>query len=171
MKIPFCPNEEKVADLLKKGRWPWAADSKLRNHVDNCGRCSDVLFMVQSLQQSRSASMLKAHAASSHELWLKAQLRRHSSIMEQVARPIVWAERFALLGMLCVAIGLMFRQRMQISGWVDWMTGSFPAEAMRLSSFWSASSQQGSLIGYSILAGFAAVACICGFTLFMSDAK
>ena len=171
MRIPFCPNEEKVAGLLREDRWPWAADSGLQNHAGRCSRCSDIIFTVQFLQQSRSASMLTAHAGSPDKLWWKAQLLRRSSTFQQVTRPIVWAERFALLGMLCVVIGLMFRQRSQIGDWIDWMKGMFAPEALHLSSFFPPSGYQGGLIAYSILAGLAAVACICGFTLFMSDAK
>ena len=155
MRLPFCPYEEKVAGLVTEGNWPWAADSGMLDHVRKCSRCSETLSAVQLLQQDRSAAMLSAHAGSYYELWWKAQMRRRSTSAERITQPLLWAERFALFGILCVAGGFLFVQRGQIVEWLHWLAGIF--------------APHGNLLGYSILAGLVAVACICGFTLLTSE--
>jgi hypothetical protein len=170
MSILFCPNEEKVAELLSKNIWPWSADPVLAAHVAECSRCSEVVFTAQILKQDRAATMLTAHTDSPYHLWWRAQLRRRNSTVEQVTRPLAWAEKLALFCMLCVAGGLVYWQWRQVSRWVGWLGGNFENKA-----FWSAlsfhSAVQSSLMGYLILAGIAAVACIWVLTLLMSGAK
>ena len=39
--------------------------------------------------------------------------------MEQITKPVVWAEKFALICMLCVAGGFVFWQ--WVGEWVDWI--------------------------------------------------
>jgi hypothetical protein len=171
MKLPFCPHEERVAELLNENRWPWAADPALLDHARKCGRCSNVVFAVQILQQSRSATVLAAHAGSPDYLWWRAQLRLQNSAVEQITKPVVWAEKLALIGMLCVAGGFLVRQWGHIGDWISGLADIFNSQAFRLSAVWLHSTFEGNLIGYSMLAGLAAIACIGGLTLFLSDPK
>ena len=166
MKIPFCPHEERVAELVSEGRWPWEADPGLLRHAEKCSCCCDVVSTLNLLQQARSATVLAAHAGSPYILWWKAELRRRTSIAEQITKPLVWAERFALLCMGCVATAFVVWQRGEILDWVSRVAGTFSSHALGFSFTYDSN-----LMLYSIVVGLAAVACICGLTLFMPDGK
>jgi hypothetical protein len=166
MKIPFCPHEERVAELVTEGRWPWAADPGLLRHAEKCSCCCDVVSTLNLLQQGRSATMLAAHAGSPYDLWWRAQLRRRTSIVDQITKPLVWAQRIALLCMVCVAAGFVVLQQGQIRDWISRLADNFGSHALGFSFTYG-----GSLMLYSIVVGLAAVACLCGFTLFMPDGK
>jgi len=170
MKLPFCPHEERVAELLREDKWPSAADPALRTHAGNCSRCSDVVLAVQALQQGRSARMLTAHAGSPYYLWWRAQLLRRNSTVERITKPLIWAERFALICMLCVAGGFVFWQWGQITEWIGGMSGIFDSQYLP-NTIWLPSTVKSNLIIYSLLAVLAAIAGIGGLTLFMSGEK
>jgi hypothetical protein len=147
MMFPFCPQEEKIAAMLKENRRLQDADPALLDHARICSRCSEILFAVEMLQGSRASAMMSAHIASPGCLWWRAQLRRQSGVAEQMTRPIVWAERLALICILCVFAGFGFWQRAQL---LDLFS---------------------SFVGLSLLAGVTAILCVGGLTLFLSDRK
>ena len=99
---------------------------------------------MEMLQSGRASAMMAAPAASPGYLWWRAQLRRKSGSVEQMARPVLWAERFALAIMLCVVAGVAFWQKAQFA------------------SLFTSS------LGWSILAGLTAILSVGGLTLFLS---
>jgi hypothetical protein len=147
MKYPFCPYEEKVAGMLKKHAVPGSADPALQAHARSCDRCREVVVAIEMLQSSRTSAMVSAPAISPGHIWWRAQLRRKSGVVAQMARPVVWAEGLALAGMLFIIACFGFWQRAEL---VDFFS---------------------SLIGISILAGLTAILCVGGLTLFLSDRK
>jgi len=148
MRFPFCPQEEKIAAMLKEKQWPQGADPVLLKHSRTCSRCSETVFAIEMLQNSRVSTLLSAHApASPGALWWRAQLRRKSGVVQQMTRPVVWAERFALAVMLCIVAGFGIWQRAQL---VDLFH---------------------SFVGLSILGGLTAIVCVGGITLFLSDQR
>ena len=147
MRFPFCPLEEKIAGMLRENRWPQDADPAMRDHAGLCSRCGEILFAVEMLRGSRASSMMSAPCSSPGYLWWRAQLHQRSGVVEQITKPVVWAESLALTGMLCLVAGFGFWQRAKL-----------------LDLF-------GSLVGLSILAGLTAILCIGGLTLFLSGKK
>jgi len=144
MRYPFCPQEEKVAAMMKQNERPGNADAALLEHAKTCRRCREVVFALEMLQSGRASAMMSAPAASPGYLWWRAQLRRKSGRVEQMARPVLWAERLALAIMLCVIAGVAFWQKAQFA--------SLFTSSLRL----------------SILAGLSAILCVGGLTLFLS---
>ena len=171
MKLPFCPHEEETAASLRENRWPCAADPALLIHARNCRRCSDIVLTAQTLQQARSVAVQSAHIGSPGYLWWRAQLRRRNRAVERVAEPIVWAEKFALISILCVACGFAFWQWGLVTDWLSWLAALFHSQAFQLDVLWLSSTSAGNLIGYSLLAGLGALVCIGALTLFMSAGK
>ncbi len=147
MRYPFCPQEEKIAGMLKENPWPQDADPALLDHVVTCNRCSEIVFAAEMLHRARTSTILSAPVISPGYLWWRAQLRRRSGVVEKVIRPIVWAEWFALVGMLCIAVGFGFLQRAQL------------LDLFR------------TFVGLSMLAGLTAVLCVAGLTLFLSGRR
>jgi hypothetical protein len=170
MKIPFCPYEEKVAELLRRNSWPESADPKLAAHAETCSRCRDVLLADGIFKQGHSERMLLAHMDSPHYLWWRAQLRRRNSTIEKVTKPLALAEKLALGCLLCIVAGIVYWQRQPLGQWIGRLSDNLEA-----GDFWNTSWIQftmgGGLIGYSILAGIAALACIGGVTLLTTRYK
>lgn len=140
MKQLFCPQEERIAGMLARG-----VDPELLAHARSCSRCHDVVFALEALRGSRPAIMMAARPVSSGHLWWRAQLRRQSGVVEEIAKPVVWAETLALILILGIVAGFGVWQRAQV---------------MDLFS---------STIGLSILAGLTAILCVGGLTLFLTD--
>ncbi len=147
MTYPFCPREEKIAVMLTEDDWRQTADPGLLKHAETCSSCSEILSTVELLRANRASTMISAHTSSPGFLWWKAQLRRRSGVVEQMTRPVVWAEALALTGILGIVVGFCFWQREQLVAWFS------------------------SILGLSILAGLMTILCVGGLTLFLSSRK
>ncbi|MEJ2245695.1 MAG: hypothetical protein P8Y80_06375 [Acidobacteriota bacterium] len=170
MKLPFCPYEEKVTELLRRNSWPESADPKLAAHAETCSRCSDVILTNRIFKQGHSERMLMAHTESPHYLWWKAQLRRRHSTVETITKPLAFAEKLAFVCLLCFVAGIVFWQWQPLGQWISRLS-----DHLETGAFWNAAWIQlttgRNLIGYSILAGIAAFVCIGGWTLLTTRHK
>jgi len=120
MKFTYCPEEHELAAALREGRWPAACDPALRQHVEQCEACSDLVLVATTLEQARSEEMENAPAISPGLLWWRAQLRRRNAALEQVSKPIGVAGKFALALSIMTAFALVMWQRAPL--W-DWLAG------------------------------------------------
>jgi hypothetical protein len=170
MKRPFCPYEEKVAELLRRNSWLESADPKLAAHAATCCRCSDIVLTNRIFRQGQSERMLQAHTESPHYLWWRAQLRRQHSTIEKVTKPLALAEKLALGCLLCIVAGIIIWQWQPLGQWIGRLSDNLGAGAV-WNTTWDQFTLGGGLIGYSILAGIAAFVCIGGLTLWMSGRK
>lgn len=141
MKQLFCLQEERIAAMLARG------DPELLEHATICGRCRDIVFALEALQGSRASTMMSARPVSSGYLWWRAHLRRQSGVVEEIARPVVWAETLALILILGIVAGIGVWQRTQL-----------------LDVF-------SSTMGLAILVGLTAILCVGGLTLFLADRR
>lgn len=170
MKLPFCPYEEKVAELLRRNSFPASAEHELVAHVETCNRCHEIMFINQIFQQGRSKRMLLAHTNSPHYLWWMAQLRLKNSNVERITKPIAWAEKLAFGFLICTVVGLGFWQWQPFSRWIGRLSDSFGAGTLWNAAWLQFTAEHG-LLGYSIIAGIAIITCIGGLTLLMFDEK
>jgi len=91
--------------------------------------------------------------------------------MEHITQSVVRAEKLALIGLLCVAGGFIFRQWRYIGNWISRLAVIFDARTYQMSAGWLLSMFEGNLTTYAILAGLAAIACVGGLALFLSDGR
>jgi hypothetical protein len=96
MKVPQCEKEQAVTEMLQSGRWPEACDSALRNHVENCAVCSEVVLVAQFLREEHASLFADMKLPDAGLVWWKAQLRARREAAELATRPIALAERFAV---------------------------------------------------------------------------
>ena len=120
MKFTSCSEEHELTAALRDGRWPAACDLALRQHVKQCGACSDLVLVATTLKQAHDQEIENAPTISSGLLWWRAQLRRRNAALEQVSRPVGVAAKFALALSLMTAFGLVMWQRAPL--W-DWLAG------------------------------------------------
>jgi hypothetical protein len=172
MNLPFCSQEEKIAKLIKTHRWPQDADPELVVHAGKCSRCHEALFAVQILQLLRASDVKQAHVGSPSALWWRAQLRRRNGAVEQMAKPLVWAEILAFISMLCIAAGIAFQQWTPIRQWFHSLKVVGDNQIFHSAINWVLTINENnltSLVMLAGLAGLAAIVCIGGLTLFFSD--
>jgi hypothetical protein len=172
MNLPFCSQEEKIAELAKTGNWPQAADPDLAAHAGKCSRCNEALFAIQMLQRLRASDVKRAHIGSPTALWWRAQLRQRNGAMEQIAKPLVWAEIVAFIGMLVIAAAIFFQQWTPINRWLNSAKTTGENQILYTALNWFSTIDGGSLTSFVMLAGIAGVAaivCVGGLTLFLSD--
>jgi hypothetical protein len=87
----MCPREEEAVRALRESSW----SGELRAHVAGCEQCAEALMVSEVLcEADRQANVGVAEPGL---MWWKMQLRARREFAEQAARPIVWAERGALL--------------------------------------------------------------------------
>jgi hypothetical protein len=169
MKFPFCPYEEKTAQLLNENRW--GTDPALTAHAQKCSRCSNVVMTVQMLQQNRTNTSMATRAVSPGYLWWKAQLLRQNGALEQITKPVVWAERLALCGMLFIAAAVAFCYWGWFGEQISGFSGLFGSAMTPLKEIWLRSTSGNSLIYVSLVAGLMIIAGVGGLTLLLSDSK
>ena len=119
---PFtCPREREVTDLLHRGHWPQASPADLRNHVEDCRRCSDLVVVTQNLQTARTQALAKANLPTAGALWWRAQLRRRNQAIERIGKPLFGAQIFAGAAICLIAVCFLaweFRSGFHILGWI-----------------------------------------------------
>ncbi len=147
MTLPFCPQERKIARLLREHRWPHDAGPALRRHAERCGRCAGTLLAVEALSRARTMDMGRIPPVSAEHLWWRGQLLRRAAAAERAARPLAWAEGLALAAALALAAGLGVGQR---ATFVE-LCGTFA--------------------GMAILAGLGLVLCVGGLTFYLSERR
>src|SRR5579859_6937960 len=120
MKFTSCSQEIELTRALREGRWPTACDPELRQHVEQCEACNDLVFVATTLGQARDQEMEGPSAMSPGLLWWRAQLQRRNAALEQVSKSIGVAGKFALTVSVMTTFGLVVWQRAPL--W-DWLAG------------------------------------------------
>jgi len=133
---PFtCAREREVSDLLHRGHWPQACSEELRTHVGSCRTCSDLVLVTESLQESRRQTAQLPRLEPAGAIWWRAQLRRRNAAIDQMSRPILGAQIFALAMALLVIGTLAIWQAGNWSAWLADLPGVLHLGALIPSSF------------------------------------
>jgi hypothetical protein len=125
MNLGPCPHEKEVGELAVRGRWPVAAEAELRGHVAGCRSCSDLVLLTTAFQKARNETLATVKLPPPGILLWRAQLRRRNAVVEQLARPLLGAQIFALAITLIVGLGFAVFEAHQ---GVDWLTSSYWSE-------------------------------------------
>jgi len=167
MRFPFCFRRKRLERLVMENRAD--RDPGLMAHARSCPVCSETLMVVTALRQSRANSMQSAGAGAPRDLWRRAEWRRQNRTLEQVARPVIWAERLALATMLCAGAGLVFAVRRQVSGWFGEMIRGGGLPSMQLDRIWPGSFAAIDPVWLYAFAGLAAITVIGALFLRFSE--
>ncbi len=172
---PFnCAREREVSELLELGQWPHASPRDLRDHVQGCRMCGELVTVKGSLQQDRLHAMAQPILPSSSAIWWRAQLRRRNEAVARISRPILGAEIFALVIASVVAvcgIGWFLQRGILLTAWRgldlgDWIDG-LHLDALRPASLTSIESGSLGLI----VALLAALAVLSGLVVYFASEK
>lgn len=125
-----CAREEELLDALQSGRWPETADPVLRQHVDGCASCAELLAVAAPLLDEHHALVREAQVPSSAIVWWRAQVRSKREAAEMAGQPISVFQgiTFACIaGLLATALGFFVPTFRHAFGWVVDAAGSWSA--------------------------------------------
>jgi hypothetical protein len=137
-----CSREDELLDALQTSRWPEACEPSLRDHVDGCGSCADLLAVVGPLLDEQRALVQEATIPSSAIVWWRAQMRSRREAAEKAAQPISVVQGIALAcaaGLLATALGIFVPTFRRSLSWMldsvtSWATLSMPTMADSMTS-------------------------------------
>jgi hypothetical protein len=99
VNTPACDRERDVLEAVMSGCWPPAGDGApgddgLREHVDGCTICSDLVIVAEVFRDDRdfgagrSRASRVAHLPTSGQVWWRASMRTRAEAAAAAARPI-----------------------------------------------------------------------------------
>jgi hypothetical protein len=123
--------EKELRRALKDGHWPAGCLPELRNHVQACASCRDLVLVTEAFQQARKSSAPEV-PQTSNLLWWRAQLQRRRTAAEQVSRPITVAQTFAWAVSLLAAVIFAISQYHHGLRWANWWSEVAPLRLFHL---------------------------------------
>ena len=118
MNLYGCSRESELKRQLDQGHWPDACSTDLRQHVNACVSCRSLIAVSQAFRHERARALPSARLESPGVLWWRAQLRRRRTAMEQVSRPLLGAQIFAVAITLVAATLFLLSQWSKSSEWL-----------------------------------------------------
>lgn len=115
-----CPREREVTELVQRGQWPEAASPEIAAHLRECRSCADLVLVADAFQRARANAAGPQNECAPGLLWWRAQLRRRQAAMEEMAKPILGAQIFALVVNLAVAAGFVAWEATHGVNWLSW---------------------------------------------------
>ena len=123
MTFTSCSREKDVRELIARGQWRLAAETapELHAHVAVCRMCADLVLVSEAFSRARSESAASAQLFPPGVLWWRAQLRRRNAAVEQVARPLLRGQIFALAFTLLAGVGFLIFEATTSDSWRAWL--------------------------------------------------
>ena len=132
VRMEGCEFEPQVVKAVRSGLW----SAELRSHFASCSVCADAAMIAGALTDE----VLEVPAAGL--VWWKAQLKRKMEAQERAVRPLIWAERAAIVGKVAAI------------GWAAaWLASSDPLLAAAVGGTLVLGSSAVSLIYWALVRG------------------
>ena len=120
MSRPDCAREDELLKALQTSRWPETCAPGLREHVDACGACRDLLAVAAPLLDEHRALVDDAAVPSSAIVWWRAQMRSRREAAERAAQPISMMLGIGVAcaaGLLATLLGIFVPTFRRALGW------------------------------------------------------
>jgi len=121
-----CPHEPDLLDALSDGRWPEACDRALREHVEGCGECSDLLIVADAFVNDRRAAEREADIPTSGAVWWRMQLRMEREAKEAAEKTVGRAHGLVVGLTVAVITAVLLTSSLIRMGW-SWLASEMPA--------------------------------------------
>ena len=114
-----CVREDEVLDALGAFSRREGMDPELREHVDGCASCSEVVALADALLEDHRILVTEAQVPSSAIVWWRAQMRSRREAQQVVTQPITFVQGLILAcaaGLTVAAAGFFlptFRRALQ----------------------------------------------------------
>ena len=129
MRNGACDREEELVEVLRSSRWPGACDPALRDHVEACACCAELLAVVARLLDEHHTLLHDASVPSSAIVWWRARMRARRDAEAKAAQPISLALGIAVAcaaGLLATALGIFVPTFRKALGWIGDTAGAWP---------------------------------------------
>jgi hypothetical protein len=171
MTLSACSREKEIAALLARGGWPEACAPELRDHVNACNSCGDLVLVTKAFQKARADAASAAPVISPGTLWWRAQLRRRNAAVQRVSRPLLGAQIFALSTCLLVAIAYVVSLVRSGFSWTNWL-GELPQpRSLHLEILWPAAFFDSGLSLLALIPVLATLALLGGVAVYLASEK
>jgi len=168
MILRNCPREKELRALVARGDWALAADPDLRAHIAACRSCSDLVLVSETFRSARAASTATARLVSPGILWWRAQLRRRNAVIEQLSRPLIGAEIFALAFTLLAGVGFVVFESMRNESWRSWIEQLPQSAALPWNNLLASASADPNWSWMSLLPAAATLILLGGIAVYMA---
>ena len=115
-----CVHEHRVVRAVLMQRWPESVDQELREHVETCAVCFEVVTVAAVLGQLRDETVRDIHVPAAGQVWWRAALRAHAEAAHAARRPMIWLQGIAgasAAGLGVALIGLAWRSLWEAATW------------------------------------------------------
>ena len=119
MKETACENEDRLLRALGEGRAPQAFEESLREHVNGCASCAEVVALYELFQADSGRLQAAARPPEAGRVWWRATLRARQEAARRALLPIVIAEKAALAVGLGVLIALLVAAAPWLAGQLE----------------------------------------------------
>jgi hypothetical protein len=118
-----CFREPDVLEAVRAGEWPNRAEPALREHVESCAVCAEVLAVALALQMdAEDASDVRIPTAA--HVWWRAGIRARQDAAQTASRPMTIVEGIgAASGVGLAAAAIALGWSMFSSGWQNVVSG------------------------------------------------
>lgn len=96
MRETACKNEVQVLEALREGSTPETFDEALRQHVEDCAACAELVSLHELFQQESAELRRAAPVPEAGRVWWRAMLAARRAAAERALLPIMIAEKAAL---------------------------------------------------------------------------
>ena len=118
MRVPECNREPELVAAVTSGRWPDACDAELRNHVEICGVCKDVVIVARVLHAEHACALEDVRVPPAGLVWWRAELRARQQASRVAERPLTFAHAFAGACTVGVALALLVGMLPWVQEWL-----------------------------------------------------
>ena len=105
--MTFCEREQEVLEIVRAGRWPEQCDEMLRNHVQSCPDCADLVEVTSVFFDDNATAMRSAHVPSSGVMWWRAQRRVRQEGALATRRVMTFVQGITVLLGALIALSLL----------------------------------------------------------------
>jgi hypothetical protein len=107
MRLAECRRECEVVEAVGCGRWPEHCAGDLRDHVESCAVCSQVLEVALALHDDREAAYQHADVPSAGLVWWRAELRARQEALRAASRPITFVQALGVAAAVGMGLALL----------------------------------------------------------------
>jgi hypothetical protein len=132
----YCVYEDQVLAAMKAARWPDGCDAELRNHVETCAACTELVALAEALLDDQKALLSQAQIPSSAIVWWRAQMRSRREAAKVVTQPMTFVQGLILAcaaGLMVAAIGFLGPTFQRAFAWFGGATEYVPRFSLSLS--------------------------------------
>jgi hypothetical protein len=150
---PFeCPFEDEALAAVEQCRWPERVDAALREHIEVCPICRDVVRVAEAFDGRAVEDRAAASVPDAGRVWWMAQLRARHEATQAAGRPITAVQVIAFTCSLAL-LGACFGAT---SSWLQSVIGRASTYAVSVDWKWLVSATAQLLGQHALLAAVGA---------------